>query len=68
MDQDLVQEWKTHPVTKEIITRLKQKITSLNNPHIIFQSVDETALRNAHMIGILEGLSETFDIIAELEA
>lgn len=67
MDQDQLQAWKHNKVTKEILSRLEQKIESSKEPHLILKSVEETALRNARASGYLEGLREPFDIIAEME-
>ncbi len=68
-----VMEWKHHPITVKVLEGLKIARDACKDdlPIIKLGSVEETALRNAHAKGFLEGLNgvyEAIDFLLEQEA
>ena len=62
LSKEAFDEWKEHPVTREIFTEIKQTIeelkTKLSNGLTISSSAEETHGRTSHLVGKIEGLNQ----------
>lgn len=56
MNKELFQEWKTHPITKEILNDIVDAIEEVNSRSKIHDTVDKTAIQCARDEGICEGV------------
>lgn len=63
-----VMEWKHHPITVKVLDALKDAALACKDefPLVSFSSAEETALRNAHAKGFLDGLHGVYDAIDHL--
>jgi len=64
-----VMEWKRHPITVKVLDALRSAHEACKDeyPYIRIDSIEETALRNAHAKGFLEGLNGIHDAIDFLQ-
>jgi hypothetical protein len=64
-----LQEWKQHPVTVRVLKALEDTHIACKDetPYLCIDSVEETALRNCHAKGFLEGLKSLHDVIDMLQ-
>lgn len=64
-----IQEWKHHPATIRVLKALEDAHSACKDevPYLRIESIEETALRNCHAKGFLEGLKSLHDVIDMLE-
>ena len=69
ISKEAFDEWKEHPVTKEIFTEIKQTIealkTNLSEGLTISFSAEETHGKTSHLVGQIEGLNQLLNISFE---
>ena len=67
MTKDQLQEWKTHPHTKEILDLIDSYIVRAKDrlPIIIYQNFDSTAMANAEAKGLIDGMKNIYAAIEE---
>lgn len=63
-----VMEWKHHPITVKVLDGIEyaKKACKDDLPILMIGSAEETALRNAHAKGFLEGLNGVYEAIQYL--
>ena len=69
LTKEAFDEWKEHPVTREIFTEINQTIemlkTNLSNGLTISFSSEETHGKTSHLVGQIEGLNQLLNISFE---
>ena len=63
-----LQEWKQHPVTRQIIVHLNERIVELHHdlPYLDLNDLNRTALQNSYYKGCLNGISALNDAYEDL--
>jgi len=63
-----LQDWNSHPVTKEIFKSIEEQIEGYQNESTLYATVDETALQTARKEGVIEGaraLLDAYEMVLE---
>ena len=60
------QEWKNHPITKEILSDVSSLISEVQERSCIRDTVDQTAMQVCRNEGICEGVSAFIDSIENM--
>ena len=65
--QDL-QDWNSHPVTKQIFKEIHEQVLAVKDESVVKDTCDQTAMQAARNEGVIEGaslLKEAYEIIEE---
>jgi len=63
-----IQEWKHNKTTVEVFKRVEARFKDVHSelPHYIPTDINQTALRNAHSKGVLDGLRTLTEIYNDM--
>jgi len=68
MNKTELMEWKSHPVTQEILSKIETAKADLLNQFIVMPTCDATAMRTARLRGEIDGANCILDAINYLTA
>ena len=66
MNKELFQEWKTHPITKEIFNHIVETVEDVQSRSKIRDTADQTAMQCARDEGICEGVEAFSNYIDDM--
>lgn len=66
MNKELFQEWKTHPITKEILSSIKEADEEVQSRSKLRDTVDKTAMQCARDEGFCEGVNAFAEFIEDM--
>lgn len=67
MNKELFVEWKSHPVTKEILSNIKEADEEVRSRSKIRDTVDQTAIQCARDEGFCEGVNVFAEYIEDMQ-